>query len=64
MRGGTTMMGLFYFGLAAAFICFAVLNVNNHSWNFLTFLYAGLAALDVLMGLRFLRAGRQSGSSS
>ncbi|SFP30370.1 YdiK family protein [Salibacterium halotolerans] len=64
MRRNTTMMGLVYFGLAAVFIYFAILNVNNQSWNFWTFLFAGFAALDILIGLRFLRAGKQSGSGS
>ncbi|MDQ0300424.1 membrane protein implicated in regulation of membrane protease activity [Salibacterium salarium] len=50
------MMGILYFGLAAVFVYFAVASVNASSWTFWTYLFAGLAAIDIMVGIRFFRS--------
>ncbi|MGY4691184.1 YdiK family protein [Salibacterium sp. K-3] len=64
MRRNSKTMGLMYFGLAGLFIYFAIVNVNNESWNIWTFLFAGIAAVDVMIGVRFLRSSTGSHSKS
>ncbi|MFZ4453428.1 YdiK family protein [Salibacterium aidingense] len=54
MRGNT--MGMIYFGLAGLFIYLAIVNVNTESWNLWTFFFAAVAAIDIMIGIRFFRS--------
>ncbi|RSL30672.1 DUF4305 domain-containing protein [Salibacterium salarium] len=55
MRGSPRTMGIIYFGLAGLFIYLAIENVNSTSWNLWTFFFAAVAAIDIMVGIRFFR---------
>ncbi|SFE90340.1 YdiK family protein [Alteribacillus iranensis] len=55
MRFSPTTMGFIYFGLAGLFIYLAIQNVNSSSWDGWTFFFAAVAAIDIMIGIRFFR---------
>lgn len=63
MRNSPITMGLIYFGLAGLFIYLAVMNVNSSSWDGWTFFFAAVAAIDIMIGIRFFRSKKNNSSS-
>ncbi|WP_240377484.1 YdiK family protein [Bacillus piscicola] len=62
MKTSQPVMGLIYFGLAGLFIYLAVQNVNSSSWDGWAFFFAAVAAIDIMIGIRFFRMKRQDKS--
>ncbi|SDI26230.1 protein of unknown function [Alteribacillus persepolensis] len=55
MKFSPNTMGMIYFALAALFIYLAIQNVNASSWDFWTFFFAAVAAIDIMVGIRFFK---------
>ncbi|MDA3130450.1 YdiK family protein [Aliibacillus thermotolerans] len=55
MKMSSKTIAFIYFGLALLFIFLAIQNVNVNGWDIWTFLFAGIAAIDLMVGVRFYR---------
>ncbi|MFC5713866.1 YdiK family protein [Thalassorhabdus alkalitolerans] len=53
MRFSPRFMGTMYIVIGIMFIVLAVQNVRENSWNVWTWFFAAIAAVDILVGLRF-----------
>ncbi|WP_096201940.1 YdiK family protein [Bacillus sp. FJAT-45350] len=55
MRTSPTFMGVTYILIGIMFVYLAIQNVRVASWNLWTFLFIALAAIDIMVGVRFFR---------
>lgn len=55
MKMSSKTIAIIYFGLALLFILLAIQNVNVNGWDVWTFLFASIAAIDLMVGIRFYR---------
>lgn len=61
MNFSPNTMGMIYFALAGLFIYLAIQNVNTSSWDFWAFFFAAVAAIDIMVGIRFFRMKPKDG---
>ncbi|MBU8908558.1 YdiK family protein [Desertibacillus haloalkaliphilus] len=59
MRTSPTFMGVIYFLIGIMFMYLAIQNVSTAGWNFWTFLFIGVATIDIVIGIRFFRLKKQ-----
>ncbi|WP_017729434.1 YdiK family protein [Halalkalibacterium ligniniphilum] len=59
MRTSPVFMAVVYVLISFLFVYLAIQNVNLAGWNFWTYLFIGLAAVDLMIAVRFYRMGKQ-----
>ncbi|MFB5664345.1 DUF4305 domain-containing protein [Alteribacillus sp. HJP-4] len=57
MRMSPSLLGMIYFALAGLFIYLAIQQVSTESWGLMAVVFAAVAAVDIMMGIRYFRVG-------
>ncbi len=59
MRTSPKAMAIFYFLVSALFLYMAASNATETIWNSFTIIFTAVAALDLIVGIRFLKIHMQ-----